>query len=134
MQEDNANHAPDMNDLLAAFRTAVLAVDQMADVRLSGPPGALVPVRLVPVEVFGGDCRCHEDRELAAGGTDCHGFAYGLSDAVSAWSDCNRARGRIYRRDDDETPRNDGDTITVWVAVDEMAKFEERFGDEFGRD
>lgn len=47
----------------------------------------LVPLTLVPVEVFGGE-------------PDDDTWGYGLMDAVPAWSDCNRADGRIYRVDD----------------------------------
>jgi hypothetical protein len=72
----------------------------------------LVPIRLIPVEVFGA-----ED-------------GYGLSDAVSAWSDCNRARGRIYRVDD-IPGRDEGDTVTVYVAASDLPWFERRFGDDF---
>lgn len=90
----------------------------------------LVRVRLVPVEVFGADEK------------DCEGcgetikFGYGLMDAVQAWSDCNRAIGHIFRKDDDYTEgyRTPGDTITVYVPQSEMAKFERRYGDgPFGR-
>lgn len=48
----------------------------------------LVPKFLVPVQVFTGQCECGRD-----GG-------YGISDAISAWSDCNRAVGHIYRFED----------------------------------
>lgn len=103
--------------------------EQLARVYLDGPPAGLVPVRLVPVEVFGGDCSCHEDAEASGAATGCHGFSYGLCDAVEAGSDCNRAHGRIYRRDEDESPRLDGDTITVWVPAGELEKFDRVFGD-----
>jgi hypothetical protein len=123
---------PSIADVLAAFRRSVPRQDQLAGIRVAGPPPGLVPIRLVPVEVFGGDCDCHEDTELAAGEeSPCDGFSYGLADAVSSYSDCNRAEGRIFRRDEDESPRADGDTITVWVAPDELVKFEKRFGDKF---
>jgi hypothetical protein len=89
------------------------------------PAGPLVRVRLVPVEVFGAD----EDDCASCGGTVR--FGYGLMDAVQAWSDCNRARGRIYRKDDDysEGYREPGDVITVYVPQSEMEKFERRYGD-----
>ena len=85
----------------------------------------LVRVRLVPVEVFGAD---EEDCE---GCGETVRFGYGLMDAVQAWSDCNRAIGRIFRKDDDFTEgyRTPGDTITVYVPRSEMAKFEKRYGD-----
>lgn len=74
--------------------------------------GDLVKVTLVPVEVFGTE-------------------SYGLADAVSPWSDCNRARGHIYRRDEDENVpyRNPSEVITVYVPRNELPKFDESFGD-----
>lgn len=70
----------------------------------------LVAVRLVPVEVFGTD-------------------GYGLMDAVEAWSDCNRAIGRIYRVDDMPI-RQDGETIEVLVRRADLPWFEKRWGDD----
>ena len=100
----------------------------------SWPAGAagepLVRVRLVPVEVFGAD------EEDCPGCPERIEFGYGLMDAVQAWSDCNRAIGRIYRVDEESSERfrEPGDTITVYVPQSEMAKFEKRFGDgPFGR-
>ena len=98
----------------------------LAPAAAGGEP--LVRIRLVPVEVFGADeedCRsCGETVR----------FGYGLCDAVSAWSDCNRAIGHIFRKDDDYTEgyREPGDTITVYVPQSELAKFERRYGDEAG--
>lgn len=68
----------------------------------------LVEVILVPVEVFGAD------------------EGYGLSDAISPWSDCNRAIGRIYRREErtDIQFPNPDDTIKVYVSRSELAKFD----------
>ena len=85
-------------------------------------------IRLVPVEVFGAD----EEDCRGCGGTIQ--FGYGLCDAVPAWSDCNRAIGHIFRKDDDYTEgyREPGDTITVYVPQSEMAKFGRRYGDEAG--
>lgn len=80
----------------------------------------LVKVTLVPVQVFGAECEtCEKDAP------------YGLMDAVSAWSDCNRAEGHIYRKDDDALIpyRNRDDVITVYVPQSEMVKFDQRFGD-----
>jgi hypothetical protein len=70
----------------------------------------LVKVTLVPVEVFGTD-------------------GYGLSDAVGAQSDCNRARGHIYRRDDTYSipHRNPEDVITIYVPREELSKFDKDF-------
>lgn len=93
----------------------------------NGAPADLVPVRLVPVEVFGGDCDCHLNHDHD--GNPCTGWGYGLCDAVGAGSDCNRAVGRIYRRDEDRSPRLDGETIVVWVPAGELEKFDKRFGD-----
>lgn len=45
----------------------------------------MVEVTLIPVEVFGD-------------GTD--EWSYGLCDAVSPWSDCNRAVNHIFRAED----------------------------------
>lgn len=70
----------------------------------------LIKVTLVPVEVFGTD-------------------GYGLSDAVSPWSDCNRAVGHIYRRDNTYAVphRNPEDVITVYVNRAELPKFDKEF-------
>lgn len=78
----------------------------MSDEPVAAP---LVEVRLVPVEVFGAD-------------------SYGLCDAVSAWSDCNRAVGHIFRRDDAESRREPDDVITVYVPESEMWKFDKVYG------
>ena len=88
----------------------------------------LVRIRLVPVEVFGAD---EEDCKGCGEMIKC---GYGLMDAVQAWSDCNRAIGHIFRKDDDCTEgyREPGDTITVYVPQSEMALFERRYGDEAG--
>lgn len=84
-----------------------------------GTPPDLVPVRLCPVMVFGAD-EC-DACEAPAG--------YGLMDAASAWSDCNRAWQLIYRRDDAEFQRLEHETIVVWVTPAEAAKFERVLGD-----
>lgn len=75
----------------------------------------LIKVTLVPVEVFG-----------ASDG-------YGLADAVQAWSDCNRARGQIYRRDDEYSIpfRNPEDVITIYVPRSELHKFDKKYGEDF---
>lgn len=88
---------------------------------------SLVRVVLVPVEVFGAD---QEDCPDCGATVE---FGYGLSDAVPAWSDCNRAIGRIYRVDEasSEPYRQPGDTITIYVPESELAKFEKRYGDSF---
>jgi hypothetical protein len=74
----------------------------------------LVPITLVPVEVFGAD------------------DGYGLMDAVEAWSDCNRATGRIYRVEDVDVPRRPGEVVTVWVDVGDLPYFEKRWGFDQG--
>lgn len=85
----------------------------------------MIRVRLVPVDVFGVGCDdcCTEGEYVCSscGRTGQHG--YGLMDAVSSWSDCNRASGRIYRFDEDTMLRDPGDTLTVWVDPDEFAGF-----------
>jgi hypothetical protein len=86
----------------------------------------LVPLRLVPVEVFGGNCATHcppNDSE------DCKD-AYGLMDAVEAWSDCNRAEGHIYRIDEtDPKYRRPGDTVEIFVRRGDLPWFERQFGE-----
>jgi hypothetical protein len=92
-------------------------VGELVGADQAGAP--LVKVSLVPVEVFGAECRTC-DTEVG----------YGLSDAVSPWSDCNRAVGHIYRRDEGDTPRDPAEVITVYVPQAEVAKFEQRFGED----
>jgi hypothetical protein len=89
----------------------------------------LVPVSLVPVEVFGAD---EEDCNECGTTVKC---GYGLMDAVQAWSDCNRAIGRIYRVDDGyaQPYRDAGDTVTVYVKRSDLPWFEKRFGEGGGR-
>lgn len=94
----------------------------LARVYPDGPPPGLIPVRLCPVQVFGAD-EC--DQCMAPAG-------YGLMDAAEAWSDCNRAYGRIYRRDDPEFFRQEHETIIVWVTPAEAEKFERILGDPGG--
>lgn len=85
----------------------------------------LIRLRLVPVEVFGTDEPCGNC------GKD-HEWGYGLMDAVQAWSDCNRAIGRIYRVDEAESERwrQPGDTVEIWVRQPDMPWFEKRFGED----
>jgi hypothetical protein len=87
----------------------------------------LTRVRLVPVEMFGaGEEDCPECPATVT-------FGCGLMDAVSGYSDCNRAIGHIYRVDeeDSEPYRAPGDTITVYVPESELPKFARRYGDIF---
>lgn len=68
----------------------------------------LVEVVLVPVEVFGAN------------------EGYGLMDSVCPWSDCNRAIGHIYRREErsDVQFPNPDDVIKIYVTHSELAKFD----------
>ncbi len=130
--------------------------DPLADAAISGPtpiPDDLVALTLVPVEVFGGDCDCHikagHAYEQPAGTPKgmtaqeqpggliklvprCHGWGYGLMDAVQSWSDCNRAGGQIYRVDDcDPQYREPGETVTIYVPRDSLDWFKRRFGEDY---
>jgi hypothetical protein len=116
------------DEQVADFRKAFDAVAATPPVIMPSEP--LVRIRLVPVEVFGADT---EDCEGCGETVRC---GYGLMDAVSAYSDCNRAIGRIYRVDEEtsEAWREPGDTITVYVPQSEMAKFQRRYGDNVDGD
>ena len=90
----------------------------------------LVEIELVPVEVFGTDgCQLCDHCQKHDG--------YGLMDAVSSWSDCNRAVGRIYRVEDLRDPgepipgkyRVPGDTIGVFIRKQDLPWLQKRFGD-----
>jgi hypothetical protein len=116
-------------------------------------PEDLVPITLVPVEPFGGDCDCHIDaghayeqpegtpknmtaQEQPSGVIKlvprCAGWGYGLMDAVQSWSDCNRADGQIYRVDDcDPKYRLPGETVTIYVPRESLPWFQRRFGEQF---
>lgn len=100
-------------------------------------PTDLVGFRLVPVEVFGAVPeplveltaeQWHEHYEKAESA-----WGYGLMDAASAWSDCNRAVGRIYRVDDlghlDNDERRE-DTVEVFVRSADREFFQRRFGSD----
>lgn len=78
----------------------------------------LIKVTLVPVEVFGTECGTCETE-----------VGYGLSDAVGGLSDCNRAIGRIYRREDMDVSHASDDVITVYVPRSELGKFDRRYGE-----
>ena len=90
---------------------------------------AFVQIHLVPVEVFGGNDPAEEDA-LGKAGLDPR-WSYGLCDAVQSWSDCNRAWGKIYRRDEEgSTPyRKPGETVTVYVAPEDMFFFDKVWSD-----
>lgn len=114
---------PEWQRRQAEARTAKLAAQPM--------PDDLVPIALVPVQVFGAGCDCHDHLEGTEAGETCRGKSFGLSDAVSAWSDCNRAEGHIYRVDDtDPDYRQPGDTIVVYVSRAMLPWFEKRFGED----
>ena len=136
---------PEWQARRAAERAAKLAAQPM--------PDDLVPLALVPVEVFGGDCDCHihaghndaptegvpegmtalrgPDGEITSVVKRCSGWGYGLSDAVASWSDCNRAEGHIYRVDDtDPDHRLPGETIQIFVSKADLPWFEKRFGEQ----
>ena len=90
-----------------------------------------VQVTLVPVRVFGEDSCCEHDPEGFGISDDCPSAGYGLMDAVSWWSDCNRAVGHIYRFEDCLGGRREqGETLTVWVDPDEYEAFSKRKFDE----
>lgn len=127
-----ADYLPPINDPVAyekwrqrraAENTAKLAANPM--------PVDLVPVALVPVQVFGATCDCHDHLEGTEEGVKCRGWGYGLSDAVEAWSDCNRAEGHIYRVDDtDPDHRQPGETVRIFVSKADLPWFEKRFGEQ----
>lgn len=73
----------------------------------------LVEVYLVPVQVFGTD-------------------GYGLADAIQPWSDCSRARGHIFRKDDtiNALYRQPGDSIKIYIPRSELPKLEKDYSEE----
>lgn len=95
----------------------------------------LVKVILVPVEVFGTEgCEAHSlEGTYTHNCEHCSGHGgYGLCDAVSAWSDCNRAIGHIYRREDPGFERNAeglAQCIVVYVPRSELYKFDIVYGE-----
>jgi hypothetical protein len=80
-------------------------------------PGRKFGVNTIPAVLVSASSGCRF-------GLDCRSCGavipcgYGLMDAVSAWSDCNRSEGRIYRMDEEysEPYREPGDTITVTLS------------------
>lgn len=92
---------------------------------------------LVPVETFGGD----ECEHPGCDDPKCPGGGIGMSDAVGpAWSDCNRAWGKIYRVEDLGTPEEfhqfEGEQVRVDVTVKnaDLPFFAKRFGDSLPED
>jgi hypothetical protein len=82
-------------------------------------PQMLVPLVLVPIEPFGGDC------EHPGCDDPDHREGIGLCDAVGpGWSDCNRAYGRIYRVEDLDPVADhmefEGEQVRVQVLVREQ--------------
>lgn len=78
----------------------------------------LVAITLVPVEVFGAECSCHDHAQDM-----CRGWGYGLCDADSVGSDCNRAVGHIYRVADTPGPYRPGEACTVYVRQEDVPWF-----------
>lgn len=113
---------PDMTDELNQFiRDRYLEETKKQEADLLASLG-LAKVYLVPVEVFGAD-EC-EKCEVPTG--------YGLCDVAEPGSDCNRAVGHIYRRDDsDQRYRNPEEVIRIYVPLSELPKFDKKFGDGF---
>lgn len=89
-----------------------------------------IEATLVPVQVFGENMCCEHNPHGAlvipenVGVVDCEAQGNGLMDAVSSWSDCNRAWGRIYRFEDlAGANREAGETLTIRVKRDEFEAF-----------
>ena len=93
--------------------------DDLSEYILERLPDGMCRVRLVPVEIFGAGC----DHPAHQGEPEPFGF--GLMDAVSAWSDCNRANGRIFRLDEAHNAayREPGETIEVIVREADVPMF-----------
>ena len=92
----------------------------------------LIPVLLTPVRVFGatGYCPEHPDNDPICplcSGTPRIESCYGLSDATSPWSDCNRADGHIFRVDDEPSTDPERVQIRVYVPASELAKLREKY-------
>lgn len=106
-------------------RHALVEAEENAKMQATAPPG-YVAMALVPVEVFGENDCC--EHGTAA---DCESAGYGISDAVSAWSDCNRAIGRIYRVDEPggQRYREPGETVIIYVPEASVPWFEKKWGD-----
>jgi hypothetical protein len=88
-------------------------------------PGAVVRY-LTPVVVFGaGVCPdCQGPTRCAGCGKEVEG--YGLMDATSAWSDCNRADGHLFRVDDITSTNNpERVRIAIYVPADQMSALED---------
>lgn len=84
----------------------------------------VIALRLVPVSVFGSEgCMegCDHCKEHAG---------HGLMDAVSSWSDCNRAEGHIFRFDDIDRADAETLTITVYIPRSELWKVAHNWEDD----
>ena len=94
-------------------------------------PEKLVPVLLTPVSVFGavGTCLNHPDIDIpkCSHCGDPLQSCYGLSDATSSWSDCNRAEGHIFRVDDIPSDNPERVQILVWVPESELNKLNKEY-------
>jgi len=86
-------------------------------------PDGYVRARLVPIEIFGEECD-HPDHKGKP-----QPFVYGLCDAVSPWSDCNRADGRMFRLDEPDGRRDPDQVIEVIVKREDMWKFDHDYRD-----
>ncbi len=94
-----------------------------ADVITADVPEAGRWVRLVPVEVFGAECDHAAHPEPIP-------VPLGLCDAVSAWSDCNRAWGSIFRLDDlNNREKIEENTIRMWVPESEYSRLTRKWSD-----
>ena len=97
----------------------------------------MIRLRLVPVQVFGaGRCSVHSSDADGNNPTlcsECHEpvEGYGIMDAVSSWSDCNRAVGKIYRIDDSNPKyREEDETIEILVPKNKLGWFEKIWADD----
>lgn len=98
-----------MNAHADAQRAHAFAADQV------GAPDGMVALRLVPVEVFGTESCCEHGHSPALNGIECESGGYGLMDVTGAGSDCNRARGHIFRVDDLPNRQPAGGNVVVYV-------------------
>lgn len=87
----------------------------------------LLVLALVPIEIFGQQC----DHPAHTGYSEP--FGYGLMDAVTAWSDCNRAYGHMFRLDEASLHecRNPEDTIKILCTEEQAQKFLLFYGEPF---
>ena len=94
------------------------------------PDEELVSVLLTPVHVFGAVGTCSQHPDIDPTCPRCGNplqSCYGLSDATSAWSDCNRADGHIFRIDDVDSTNPERVQIRVYVPESGLAKLEKSY-------